>query len=101
MPVKNFRQFAQVVHDEIIPLLQEYCYEDYAPLERILGPGLIDVRSLRIREDLFIPERAGELVQALLAPMPEIATSPAAIRSDELEHAEEAEEDDDDGEASE
>ena len=36
-PVKDAARFFQVVRDEIIPLLEEYCYEDYDALHAILG----------------------------------------------------------------
>ena len=36
-PVKDATRFFHVVRDEIIPLLEEYCYEDYDALHAILG----------------------------------------------------------------
>jgi hypothetical protein len=30
-----------VLAEDLVPLLEEYCYEDYGALARILGPGLV------------------------------------------------------------
>jgi 5-methylcytosine-specific restriction protein B len=72
----------------IIPLLEEYCYEDYASLERILGQGIVDLHAQQIRSELFDASRQDELVQALLAPCPEIATTRPAVTSEAMSAAE-------------
>lgn len=66
---------------ELLPLLEEYCYEDYSTLEKILGTGLIDSDKQQIRHELFQESRQEELVQALLAPSPELSTSSQAVIS--------------------
>jgi 5-methylcytosine-specific restriction protein B len=78
-PVKDATRFFQIVRDEIIPLLEEYCYEDYDALHGILGEGLVDLTNRSIRHDLFEEPFRPELVQALLAPCPEILTSLKAV----------------------
>ncbi|MCA9042606.1 MAG: AAA family ATPase, partial [Planctomycetaceae bacterium] len=40
--VNDFAKFARIVQDDIVPLLEEYCYEDHDTLEKILGPALVD-----------------------------------------------------------
>jgi 5-methylcytosine-specific restriction enzyme B len=76
-----------------VPLLEEYCYEDYGTLARILGPGLVDEARQRIREELFVQNKWSELAQALLEPSPEIVTASTAIAgAEEPEEAGEAEE---------
>jgi 5-methylcytosine-specific restriction protein B len=90
-PISDFAKFSRVVAEDIIPLLEEYCYEDHAALARILGPGLVDEEQQRIREELFDPERQGELVQALLAIEPDMTTEAEA--SDEQEEPEDLGED--------
>jgi 5-methylcytosine-specific restriction protein B len=35
-------EFARRFRQEILPLLQEYCYADYAALTKYLGPGMVD-----------------------------------------------------------
>ena len=77
-PVADFARFARIVQDDIIPLLEEYCYEDYDALEKILGSALVDRDKQRIRHELFDPARQEDLVAALLAPAPDIATSLSA-----------------------
>jgi 5-methylcytosine-specific restriction protein B len=80
-PVKDATRFFQVVRDEIIPLLEEYCYEDYDALHAILGDGLVDLTNRAIRHDLFEEAKRQELIQALLAPCPDILTSLRAVTS--------------------
>jgi len=74
-PVSDLASFARIVQDDILPLLEEYCYEDYDALEKILGSGLVDRAGQRLRHELFEPARQDELIQALIAPSPEITTS--------------------------
>ena len=79
-PLTDVPKLAKVIQEEIIPLLEEYCYEDYAALESILGQGLVDIQAQQVRSELFEDPRQDDLVQALLAPCPEIATTrPAEI----------------------
>ncbi len=94
-PITEFSRFVRVLAEDLVPLLGEYCYEDYGALGRILGPGLVDEAHQRIREELFAPARRAELVQALLEPAPEIVTMPDAAGASE-EPDETAEGDDSD-----
>jgi len=95
-PIASFARFARIVQEDIIPLLEEYCYEDYDTLESILGRGLVDVQSQTINHDLFDPARQDELVQALLASSPEITTSLQAAVSDQALEEDEVEDEDGD-----
>ena len=94
-PVVSFAKFARIVLEDVIPLLEEYCYEDYSALKNILGPGLVDESRQCIREDIFEPEQKEKLVQALLAISPEMSTSLQAAQeaevAPELEEAGESE----------
>jgi 5-methylcytosine-specific restriction protein B len=87
-PVTDFTRFVRILEEDLVPLLQEYCYEDYSALAHILGRGLVDEAKQRIRRELFAPARRDELIQALLAPAPEIAASPQAVAQDDLEEEE-------------
>lgn len=78
-PISSFQRFSKALREDIIPLLEEYCYEDYETLERVLGRGLIDAAKQQIHQELFDESRHEELVQALLAPSPEISTSFQAL----------------------
>ncbi|WP_165251994.1 AAA family ATPase [Paludisphaera soli] len=85
-PVRDAARFFRVVRDEIIPLLEEYCYEDFDALHAILGGGLVDLPNRAIRHELFEGPTGPELGQALLAPCPEVLTSLKAVTSlDEAE----------------
>jgi 5-methylcytosine-specific restriction protein B len=84
-PLRDAVRFFRVVRDEIIPLLEEYCYEDFEALHNILGGGLVDLPSRSIRHDLFEEPTGPELVQALLAPCPDILTSIRAVTTAEAD----------------
>ncbi|GCE23610.1 AAA family ATPase [Dictyobacter kobayashii] len=95
LPIEDLAILARVIQDDILPLLEEYCYEDYARLEKIMGSGLIDAKAQVVRHELFEPAQQDGLVQALLAPSPEILTSAQAIAIEEQQAAlNEAEEND-------
>jgi 5-methylcytosine-specific restriction protein B len=84
-PVKDAARFFQVVRDEIIPLLEEYRYEDFDALHAVLGGGLVDLPNRAVRHDLFDDPAGSELVRALLAPCPDILTSIRAVTSAETD----------------
>lgn len=67
-PVTDFSRFVQILAEDIVPLLEEYCYEDYGALAQILGSELVDEVGQRIRQELFSSGKRAELVQALLEP---------------------------------
>ncbi len=81
-PIGDFLTFARVLQDDILPLLEEYCYEDYSRLEKILGASLVDGQKQRYRHELFETANRDKLVQALLAPSPEITSSRPSIDSE-------------------
>jgi 5-methylcytosine-specific restriction protein B len=78
-PVTDVSRFVRIVEEDIVPLLQEYCYEDYTALARILGSRLVDEDRQRVRHELFASSRREEIIQALLALAPDIATSIEAV----------------------
>ena len=90
-PVSDFRTFVQVFGEDILPLLEEYCYEDYTALTRILGRGLVDEARQRIRRELLESDRRDEFIRAVLEPSPELATAPEVVA--QPERGEEPEED--------
>ncbi len=73
-PITEFPKLARVIREDIIPLLEEYCYEDYGALKQILGQALVDDRNQVIRHELFDPGRESDLAQALLEPTPDLTT---------------------------
>jgi len=76
-PITTVEQFSAVMRDDIVPLLEEYCYDDFGQLAEMLGPKLVDVRQQRVRREFFDPGRGADLMDALQRP--EIATAAAAI----------------------
>src|SRR5262249_16889612 len=52
-PVTEFSRFMRILADDIIPLLEEYCYENYEALTKILGTDMVDETKQRIRAELF------------------------------------------------
>lgn len=94
-PLSDFATFARVVHEDILPLLEEYCYADYDRLEQIMGAGLIDAKAQMIRHELFNPAQEETLVPALIAPWPDIATSAQTIAAELRAQQRQAEEEED------
>jgi len=98
-PLKDMASLKRAIRDDIIPLLEEYCYEDFPALGSILGEQIVDVAGQRIRHELFEDGQEDALIQGLLAPFPEISTSSEAIKSEESQAASDNEEDDEDSES--
>ena len=63
LPVSSHEEFAQRFRYEILPLLQEYAYEDYAELESYIGSRLVNVGEQSINADVL--STPVELVEAL------------------------------------
>jgi len=81
-PLSDILSFASVLAEDIIPLLQEYCYEDYATLELILGNSLVDKVRQRVRAELFSSGNGDELIQAVLAHYPNLTTYTAVTEGE-------------------
>jgi 5-methylcytosine-specific restriction enzyme B len=64
-PITSVAEFARILRDDIIPLLEEYCYDDFGMLRDILGGELVDAEAGRIREEIFGTNREGDLIQAV------------------------------------
>ncbi|HBH12464.1 MAG TPA: AAA family ATPase [Clostridiales bacterium] len=90
-PVAEFSHFARIIQDDVLPLLEEYCYEDYEALEKIIGKGLIDRENQLVRHELFETKNYDDLIQALLSPFPEIGTSAKAVSIEQKTPVEEDE----------
>lgn len=93
-PVSGFAELARIIHDDILPLLEEYCYEDYETLNKILGEGLVDKNKQRIRHEIFTAGREDDLIQALKAIDPNLDTSIQAVTAEgkQTENADDEEE---------
>ncbi|MCA9040708.1 MAG: AAA family ATPase [Planctomycetaceae bacterium] len=84
-PVKDFASLKRAIRDDVIPLLEEYCYEDYSTLREILGKQLVDDIGQQIRQELFGDGQESDLISALLEPCPEITSSSDAVASSDLD----------------
>jgi 5-methylcytosine-specific restriction protein B len=82
-PLKDLATLKRAIRDDLIPLLEEYCYEDYGTLGNILGDQIVDVATARVRQELFDDGQEDALVQGLLAPFTDISTSSEALSSEE------------------
>lgn len=48
LPITDPDEFARRFRQEILPLLQEYCYDDYAALASFIGDQLVDKEAQRL-----------------------------------------------------
>jgi 5-methylcytosine-specific restriction protein B len=70
-PITDPDDFAQRFRQEILPLLQEYCYDDYATLASYLGDGLIDKEAQSLNQDVLAdPARLLALLEDEFTPKP-------------------------------
>ncbi len=76
-PITTAEQFSAVMRDDIVPLLEEYCYDDFSRLADVLGPNLVHAAEERVRRELFDAGAETALINALQRP--EIVTASAAI----------------------
>ncbi len=79
-PISNADQLAAVLRYDILPLLEEYCYDDFEQLAGILGVSLVDASLQEVRQGMFEVGRRAELLDALMSP--EVRTSEAAVRAE-------------------
>lgn len=98
--VKDVSRFVEVLRDDIVPLLEECCREDSAALEQILGPALVRRAEPRLDAASVTPVRHGELMEALRAAFPELATAPRAIAAELAAEDERGADDDEEDEPS-
>ena len=57
-PVSEVEDFARCFREEILPLLQEYCYDEYGTLAKFIGSGLVDAEAQSVdREKVADPDQ--------------------------------------------
>lgn len=78
-PLRDFARFRAALRDDVLPLLEEYCYERPEALAAIVGTGLYDETRRRFRDELFDGGSDDALVQALLVPDPNVTATRAAV----------------------
>lgn len=69
-PISEIEEFARRIRHEVIPLLQEYCYEDYGALADYLGPELVFEDSQRLNVEIL------QQPEALVAALARIVNKP-------------------------
>lgn len=95
IPIKDFEKLCRVIHEDIIPLIEEYCYGDYLTISKIIGSRFVDTIKQEINQDLFNTGNKADLISALLEPKPEIATSSSIqLEENENEQSQDTEETD-------
>lgn len=78
-------KFKRIIKEDIIPLIEEYCYGDYAMIAKILGEGVADVKNQTIRLELFNTSNISNLITALLSPCPTLRLGTQTTDEDETE----------------
>ncbi|MGI8402714.1 MAG: AAA family ATPase [Gemmatimonadaceae bacterium] len=96
-PITTMEQFAAILRDDIVPLLEEYCYDDFGQIADIIGTKLVDTAAQRVRGELFEVGRGQELLSALARP--EIATAAATIQAESTLEDDLPDEEDSEGDA--
>lgn len=79
-PVTTVEQLGAVLRDDILPLLEEYCYDDFEQIAGIVGEKLVDLSRHRIRHELLDPANGDQLITALSRP--EFATATESVMRD-------------------
>lgn len=82
IPIKEFDKLRKVIQEDVIPLIEEYCYGDYLTIAKIIGSSFVDTLKQEINHELFRTANKAELISALLEPNPEIATSSSVQPAD-------------------
>lgn len=73
-PITSQARFCQVIAEDILPLIEEYCYGDYERMQKILDTDFVDIKNQTLQYALCEGDFA-ELISALLKPCPEIRLS--------------------------
>lgn len=73
-PIASPNRFRQVIEEDILPLIEEYCYGDYERMAAILDSDFVDVKGQTLQYSLCEGDFP-ELISALLKPCLEIRLS--------------------------
>lgn len=82
-PITSQARFCQVIAEDILPLIEEYCYGDFDRMQAILDSDFVDTKTQTLQYSLCAGDFA-ELVSALLKPCPEIRLSQEIPDEDDL-----------------
>jgi len=62
-PISEPEELADRFRQDVLPLLQEYCYDDYSALEKYLGTKIVNAEENSLNADLINNDTA--LIEAL------------------------------------
>jgi 5-methylcytosine-specific restriction protein B len=96
-PITEHEKFKRIIREDIIPLIEEYCYGDYALISKILGEGIVDVKNQTIRFELFNSSDISDLITALLSPCPNLREATKIVEDYDVEETEGENEDESSG----
>jgi len=74
-PIRDFEKFRKIILEDILPLIEEYCYGDYGMISNIIGGGFVDKDKQEFNHAAFTASNKSALISALLEPKADIATS--------------------------
>ncbi len=80
-PVSDPIVFAAILRDDIVPLLEDYTFEDLSHLEQIVGDVIVDLDAQRVRYEVFDGD-AEAAIAALLAAAPELMTESSSANEE-------------------
>ena len=90
-PITDPKLFLKVVREDIIPLLEEYCYEDYLLLEKILSKEIVNSANYEINNQIFDDANWDKIKQALMLSDPEMLTESVETQDVDLDENDEGE----------
>jgi len=64
-PVDDAHKLTSAMRDKVLPLLQDYCYDDYETLASILGERIVDVQNQRFRPEVIGTGNRAKLLATL------------------------------------
>lgn len=96
--ITDHEKFKRIIKEDIIPLIEEYCYGDYNLISKILGEGIVDLKNQTIRFELFNSSDISNLITALLSPCPTLRVGTQTTEGDDVEEDNDVEDDNNSGE---
>lgn len=83
--IVDSEKFKRIIKEDIIPLIEEYCYGDYTLISKVLGESIVDVKNQNIRFELFNTSDISNLITALLSPCPTLRLGTQTTEVDDTE----------------
>ncbi|MDV4152116.1 AAA family ATPase, partial [Clostridium sp. AL.422] len=93
-PISDIERFREIIKEDIIPLIDEYCYGDYSLMAKIFGNSIINVKEQSVNEKIFEASNPLEFIEALIEPCIEIRIEDSVEDLDEYSNKEEISDED-------